>query len=222
MHWIPARLKELGKTGADLAKALGLNNKQRAYAIWTPDKKTGKTRKINIEEAGPLSSFLQLPLEEILMKMGRPEVLARHGTVIGAPDMHPRIAANPDENGVHFRAARAERGRWGGFMLYGDGSEVGAATLFYIKVIDEKNEPVYRLRDRLTIDPGYPIITGEDCVFSTDAWPPTGGFCVIARLLRDTPDTWFCQSIVGAEKFELDRAEFKTAWPIVRRERPAT
>jgi transcriptional regulator with XRE-family HTH domain len=128
---------------------------------------------------------------------------------------------------VLYRTIPMRRGERDGFMLYAQkaGETIRPSSLafsqnaFSIKVLDEKLEPVYRRRDTLLIDPDYHIIIGEDCLFAAEGWE-SGGFSVIARLLERTEDLWKCRSLSTGELFELQRAEFKHAWPIMDRYRP--
>lgn len=220
MRWIKDRLDDLKKTGDGLAMAMGLRNKQRAYAIWTPDRRTGKTRKVQTHEVPALAAYLELSTEEVMKRLGLPDAYARHGTVISNAEPHGTGHPKPTPDALLFRTARAAGGQGDGFMLYGDGVDANTPKRFSFRVIDDKYDPVYRVRDTLTIDPMYPIIVGEDCVFSADTWPPTGGLCVIARLLRETSAAWLCRPITGGEEFQLARTDFKNAWAIVGRTRP--
>jgi hypothetical protein len=218
MHWLLERLEEIGKTPTELARHLGVG-KQRLYAIYTPDKKTKKTRKIQPGEWEPIAAFLGWTLKE-LHDRAAGAVVADRGTSVSLGGA-AIVTDRPNADGLKFRSIRAKQDRWEGFMLYADEPISQTPKAFEINVLDDKNEPVYRLRDTLVIDPNYPITLEEDCVFTTSNWPPKGGFCIIARLIRDTATTWFCKAIASGEAFELDRAEFPNAWAIIGRRRPA-
>lgn len=218
MHWLLQRLEEIGKTPTELARHLDVK-KQRVYEIYTPNKKTKKTRRIQEPEWEPMASFLGWDVKELHAR-ARGQLIAAHGTSVsfGGPATLPD---RPPADGLKFRSVRGKYDRLEGFMLYAEGTSNSQPHPFQINVLDDRNEPVYRLRDRLTVDPNYQITTGEDCVFSTDTWPPAGGFCIIARLVRETLTAWVCKSLSSNESFELDRAIFPQAWAITERRRPA-
>jgi hypothetical protein len=221
-HWLLQRLEQIGKTPTELARhmAVGLKRnfaKQRVYEIYTPNKH-GKLRRIQQDEWAPLAAFLGWTVEE-LEAQARGFVIAARGTNVSMGGV-ATVTDRPTADGLKFRSVRGKRGDREGFMLYADEAAGDQPKAFYINVLDDKNEPVYRVRDTLVVDPNYEITIGEDCVFTTGAWPPNGGFCIIARLLRETPKTWLCKAIGDGETFELDRAEFPTVWAIIERRRP--
>lgn len=91
-----------------------------------------------------------------------------------------------------------------------------AGKAFAIKVIDRENEPVYRLRDRVLVNPDDPVMEGDDCLFG-DLKPPPGAESVIGRLIRSTPTLWIIEQYAAKGERELPRKKYPNAWPLVGR-----
>lgn len=90
---------------------------------------------------------------------------------------------------------------------------------FCFKVIGRENEPVYRLRDRLWVNPDEPLDEGEDCLFLKDPDNIEGGHAIIARLVRIADRLWTIVQHADRSERAISRREWKHAWVIVGRER---
>lgn len=89
---------------------------------------------------------------------------------------------------------------------------------FSFTVPGAENAPVYKPGDRVTVDPSQPLEVGDNCLFLRQPECAGGSEAVLGRLLRFTAVNWIVEQHAGDEHL-LPRAEWTTAWPVVRRQR---
>lgn len=222
MNWLKQRLNELGITGADFGRAIGVP-KARVYEMQRGD------RRLQPKEIGPAARTLKWTEAELVARLeGRTPAADTRGRSLEA-DILQRIPLRRDDAGltalVVYRTAPGERGRSGDFMLRAErvGEVVRPEFLrfsekaFAAKVLDDRNAPAYRRRDLVLVDPDSPPIEDEDCLFTADPAAPDGAGSVIGCLISSTATCWKIRQYGTRGERELPRAEFPNAWPIVGR-----
>lgn len=222
MDWLKARLSAVGLTGADFAKALGLP-KSRVYEM-----QSGK-RRLQPKEIAPAAHALKMTEAELLAAIeGRSRPAGTNGRdhEIDIGSIRPlRQGDTPPPPLVIYRTAQGERSRQGDFMLYAErAGETDrpeflrfSGKAFAARILGGENNPAYRPRDLVLVDPDTPLIEGEDCLFTGNVNDPNGALSVIACLISSTGKAWITRQYGVKGERELQRAEFPNAWPIVGR-----
>jgi SOS-response transcriptional repressor LexA len=213
MDWLKKRLKEIGKTGAGLARALG-TSKQRIYEMYRGD------RRFQQDEIARAARFLEWTEAELLARIeGR-----RAYSVSKVSEKVPPPASDKTLTPlVLYRAVPSHTARQAGYMLQAEqigeiarpGDLEFSPKAFAVKLLDASCEPAYRFLDTLLVDPEDPLVEGEDCIFTADKEEPSGGHCVIARLKRSTDTAWITRGFTSEEELPLPRSEFPYCWPII-------
>lgn len=93
-----------------------------------------------------------------------------------------------------------------------------AEKAFATKVVSADNEPVYKLRDTLLVNPDETPVDGDDCVFSGAEATSAGAPAIIGCLIRATPALWIIRQYAVKTDRELPRREWPNAWRIVGRQ----
>lgn len=222
MDWLKARLSEVGLTGVDFARALGLP-KSRVYEM-----QSGK-RRLQPSEITPAARALQWTEAELLARLeGRIQSAARsrNDHDIDIKSIRPlRQGDIPPPPLVIYRTAQASRGSHGDFMLYaeraGDTDRPEflrfSGKAFAARILDDRNTPAYRRRDLVLVDPETPPIESEDCLFTADPASKDGAESVVACLISSTGKSWITRQYGVKGDRELSKADFPNAWPIVGR-----
>lgn len=222
MDWLKSRLEELGISGADFARALGLP-KSRVYEM-----QSGK-RRLQPSEIGPAARALRMSEAELLALIeGRTSTAGKNGAYheIDIRSIRPlRQGDTPPPPLVIYRTAQGERGRHGDFMLYAErAGETDrpeflrfSGKAFAARILGGENNPAYRPRDLVLVDPDTPTIDGEDCLFTGNVEAPEGAASVIACLVSSTAKSWITRQYGVKGERELAKTEFPNAWPIVGR-----
>ncbi len=89
---------------------------------------------------------------------------------------------------------------------------------FATKVVSADNEPVYKLRDTLLVNPDETPVDGDDCVFSGVEDPSGVAPAIIGCLIRATASLWIIRQYAVKADRELSRREWPHAWRIVGRQ----
>jgi hypothetical protein len=222
MDWLKPRLAAVGLTGADFAKALGLP-KSRVYEM-----QSGK-RRLQPNEIAPAARLLRMSEAELLALIeGRSGTAGKNGGYhdIDIGSIRPlRQGDTPPAPLVIYRTAQGERGRQGDFMLYAvragqtDRPEFlrFSGKAFAARILGDENNPAYRPRDLVLVDPDTPSIDGEDCLFTGNVEDPKGSLSVVACLVSSTAKMWITRQYGVKGERELAKSEFPHAWPIVGR-----
>lgn len=226
MDWLKGRLRELGKTGADFGRALGVP-KSRVYEMQRGE------RRLQPDEIGNAARFLQLSEAELIARLeGRTDHRTKTAGNGASRNEIDISSIRPIRQGdislpplLIYRTAMGELGRQGGFMLRAE--RVGEVArpeflrfsekAFAARVLDDRNAPAYRRRDAVLVDPDTPPIEGEDCLFTADPYGPGGAFSIIGCLVSSTTTCWRIRQYAVKGTKELPRSEFPNAWPIVGR-----
>jgi hypothetical protein len=223
MRWMQVRLRHLGKSGAALARHLGIP-RERVYEMFA-----GK-RRLQQKEIGPTARFLEWSEAELIAHVeGRVLNETNKQTAQGAlqqiaPIQQP-LADNTLPPLVLYKTAQTlDTGR-GEFMLLAQRTDEVprpfflkfSTKAFAVRVLNDRMEPAYRRWDTLIIDPDSPMIDGEDCLFTDNPESPGGGLSVIARLISSTDGHWSVHQYGTKQDLDLPKAEFPQAWPIVGR-----
>lgn len=217
MDWIRERLKELGKSGAEFGRALGVA-KQRVYEMQRGD------RKLQPDEIGPAARFLDLPEAEVVARLEGRLPRKDHNVATRARELL-HAGDTPTRPLLIYRTTPVERGRQDGFMLRAE--RVGecerpdflrfSEKAFAAKVLDDKNAPAYRRRDLVLVDPDSPPIDGEDCLFTDNPDDPLGAHSVLGCLIRSTVALWIIRQYALKGERELTKTAYPNAWPIAGR-----
>lgn len=213
MDWLKKRLRELGKSGAALGRAIGAS-KQRIYEMYDGD------RRFQQDEIARAARFLEWTESELLARIEGRRIFPTSKVGEKVP---PPASDKTLDPLVLYRAVPTHTVRRAGYMLQAEqiGEITRPATLefspkaFAVKLLDDSCEPAYRLLDVLLVDPDDPLIEGEDCIFTTDEDEPSGGHVVIARLIRSTELVWVTRGFSSKDETELPIKEFPFAWPII-------
>jgi hypothetical protein len=220
MDWLRQRLKELGVSGADFGRALGVP-KARVYEMQRGD------RKLQPNEIGPAARALRWTEAELVARLE-----GRNPRPLGTDHEVDIAGARPlqrDDRSLRalviYRTAANEKGHQGDFMLRAEhaGEVVRPDFLrfsekaFAAKVLDDRNTPAYRRRDVILVDPDSPPIEDEDCLFTGNFEAAGGAGSVIGCLVSSTASCWKVRQYGMRGERELPRSEFPNAWPIVGR-----
>lgn len=216
MDWLKPRLKEIHKTGAELARVLGIA-KARVYEMSRGD------RQFQADEIERAARFLEWTEAELLAR------IAGRAPTVQKSDIEGRMSLRRDGAELPpllvWKSAAGGSGQGGAFMLSRSTADAiarpdfleFAEKAFATRVVSADNEPVYRPRDTLLIDPEEEPILDDDCVFSftpdAKGWAPA----VIGRLIRSTPTMWIIRQYAVEGERELPRKTWPNAWRIVGR-----
>jgi hypothetical protein len=226
MEWLKPRLRELNKSGAGLARALG-KPKERVYEMQRGD------RRLQAEEVPAAARYLEMSEQELL-------------AIITGEPVPPSAIFDPSPPADTSSSTKSQFGRklpplviwkvvphlgsrFGGFMLIAekDGELPRSSDLEYnkkafaFKVIDDANKAVYKQRDRLVVDPELTPAPDDDCIFAASMPTNRGALAVVGNLIRSTDDLWIISQYAAPEtEIELSRHDYPHAWPIVERHRP--
>lgn len=219
MEWLTVRLREIHKTGAGLARALGVP-KPRVYEM-----QKGK-RRLQAAEIPAAARYLEMSEPELIAAIGGgalPPSSVYEGqfptSTFASQGGHRRSPL------IVWRAASHIGARFGGFMLLAEKEgEVPRPDFlefnkraFAFKVIDDSNSPVYNQRDHLLIDPETTPLPEEDCLF-TDGIPEVrGALSVVGKLVRSTDSVWVIRQYASKTDSNLPKSTFPNAYPIVGR-----
>ena len=219
MRWLRSRLVEIGKTGADFARALQIPT-SRVYEMMA------EKRRLQPTEVGRAARFLEMTEAELVARLeGRDlnEIKKQ------ADESLPQVGGNnrqpysdiSERPLVLYRSVLLD-GRRGSFMLHREPTDEVPRPFFLkfsyqafaIKVQDDANYPMYRRWDTVIIDPAGSTVINEDHLFTQDL-DPEGVLSVIGCLKQSTGTHWIVHLYGTKQDQELTKAEFPRAWPIV-------
>lgn len=137
------------------------------------------------------------------------------------PNTHTDTIENSTEGLIVWHSASG--GRTGGTLVYNQ-RKAGLTTrpgflsfqklAFAYRAADDQNAPVYKTRDTILVDPESPAVAGDDCLFvkadADDPWEVE-----VCNLVRMTPTHWIVRQYSKPKEYELARAVYPQAWPIV-------
>ena len=222
MLWLKQRIRQLDKSGAQLARALGLP-KERVYEMYV-----GK-RRLQAEEIGPTARFLEWTEADIIARLeGRILNETNNRVVQSSPQVNENesqplgdITGTPLV--IYRTVTITDRGR-GSFMLFQEPiDEVPrpfflkfSTKAFGVKILDDSNSPVYKRWDTVLVDPAGSMAEGEDHIF-TENLGTAGGQSVIGCLKSSTATHWTVHHYNSKRDQDLPRSQYPNAWPIVGR-----
>lgn len=208
LDWLKKQLERPGYSQRGLAAAMGLDPAAVSRML------RGR-RKISTDEVPVIEAYLGVASEtqqtvHVPGTSGR-EPLRRVGAVLPALLM--------------WKAANGDGGRLGAFVLsrsrdgeaYRPDFLEHAELAFATKVVTKDNEPVYRLRDTILVNPEDTPDDYDDCVFTSEHDKPGSSPAVIAQLVRSTLHLWIIHQYAHKGERELSRKDFPKAWRIVGR-----
>lgn len=218
MDWLKKRISDLGKTGVGFARALNIP-KPRVYEMFK-----GK-RALQIEEVPAAAKFLEMSEAELIA------LVRGNGMPAEGQKSDTSALMNVHSNGrrlpplIVWKTTAAGSGRGGAFVLSNEkAGEVGrpdvlefAEKAFAAKVVTAENDPAYRLRDVVWVNPEEPPVDGDDCLFTADPTTRPGAQTVIGKLVRRTSSQWIIVQYAIKGEQELNRREYPNAWLIVGR-----
>jgi SOS-response transcriptional repressor LexA len=234
-EWIALRLRELGRSQKDLARALGVEP-PRITEIVRGD------RRVQAAEWQPLAEFLELAITEVAANLGvalgsrRPEsdsgspALARERSTGSSRPIPNRALEAPA--GFATVAARdlpiygaAEGG--GGVMIldnapieYGErpANLLGVRGAFGVYIVNESMAPAYEQGDKVHVHPGRPVKPGRDALFIAETDDGTR-HAMVKRLVKVTDKAWKVQQFNPPRTFDLLRKTWQRAFRVVGSER---
>lgn len=218
MPWLRPRLRAVNATASDLARHLDLPP-VRVYEMIN-----GK-RKFQPGETEKTASFLKISEDQLVALIeGR---IDADDVSIGEVSAIP-WTNDTGQTALLMRATISSHGFWT-LHVQGDWDEkihpmlaVFPSTAFAIVVQDERNNPVYRARDCILIDPNLPVSPGDDVVLSSvTSLDSTHLPKVVAGQLTKMSETaWSLkQYAIGTERV-FSRLRLPAAWRIVSRFSP--
>lgn len=220
MDWLKTRIAEIGKTGVGLAAALGVP-KARVYEMYS-----GK-RKLQLNEVPAAAKYLEIPEDELIalaIRSGTPpsSFHKRETFSTGTPNMRGKRLPPL----IVWKTSAGGSGRGGAFVLSNEkAGEAGrpdvlefVESAFAAKVVNQDNDPAYRVRDLVWINPEEPPLDGDDCLFTSDPAAVGGSDAIIGKLIRRTSSQWIISQYAVKGEQELNRREYPSAWLIVGRQ----
>jgi hypothetical protein len=214
MPWLRQRLRAVNATATDLARHLEIAP-ARVYEMIKGQ------RQFQPREIEKVASFLKID-EAQLVKLikGRVDV---EDVSINTVNAVPWV--NVSEKSVRLlRTTIAPHGRW---RLHGAKAERTrrpdftrfSVFAFAIVVQDERNNPVFRVRDRILIDPESPVSPGDDVVLSSvgeiDIYEDM--YVIPGLLTKISESTWSLKQYAGIVERTFSKRQFPNAWKIVSR-----
>lgn len=215
MPWLRQRLRAVNATSADLARHLRIPP-ARVYEMIKGQ------RQFQPHEIAAAASFLKIG-EGQFRRLIDGDIAAEEVSIDGE-------AAVPwaDRNGLAVPMLRATLGPHGRWLLHVADS-VGALarpdfirfsmTAFAIVVQDDRNNPVYRARDRILVDPETPVSPGDDVVLSTGSVAPSPAFpqLILGQLTKANETAWSLKQYGNGYERPFPIVQFRNAWKIVSR-----
>jgi len=220
MDWLKKRIGALGKTGIGLARALGIP-KARVYEMYT-----GK-RQLQLSEVKAAARYLEMTEQELIALTEKSTAAAPfslQNEIIGASFPTSRGRRLPAL--IVWKTSAGGSGRGGAFVLSNEkAGEVGRPDVlefvekaFAAKVVTPDNDPAYRQRDVIWVNPEEPPLDGDDCLFTNDPRASGGAQSVIGKLVRRTSSQWIITQYAIKGEQELNKREYPNAWLIVGRQ----
>lgn len=197
--WLDARLRELGKSKIDLARALGINNSRVHELI-------AGTRRVQLDEIDPMSRFLEWTRPQTLAMLSGVEGGASEVTVVttelgydGTTDL-PVFAA-VDMGGGLFTVSEAP-------VRFSERppSLRRIKSAYAVFCVHDAMSPAYERGDLLIIDPTEPVAPGHNVLF-TDR---QGNKC-IRRLVEILPESWRVKQFNPARTYSLPIKDWPSA-----------
>jgi hypothetical protein len=210
MTWMKERLTEVGKRPIDLARHLNIPP-SRVYEMLKGE------RRIQPREIPLIATFLNMTSQQIV----------GHLNVTDATPPVPVFSADaPLGPLVVWRGARGGDGGW---IVFNEvAGEVArqdflafSKSAFATMVIDALNEPVYRVRDRIVIDPASPCAIGDDCFLMNapeTVKPGDGTPAIMGRLVKEEAQHWQLEQYASPGKpIRVPKSKCGACFPIVGR-----
>jgi hypothetical protein len=184
MNWLKSRLMEAGRKPIELARHLGIPP-SRVYEMLKGE------RKIQPREIPKVASFLSLsPAQLVVLMAGGNgiQVASTTPTDAGLEGPLTVLRANRNQLNGEWTVYKDKAGEVTrpDFMAY-------APRAFAITVVDDANSPVYRVRDKVLVDPDTPIGIGDDCLLVSDFVEGSGASALLGRLVKDDEKYWTLQ-----------------------------
>lgn len=213
MDWLKPRLRDLGKTGAGLAKALNIP-KSRVYEMQRGD------RRLQLDEVEAAARYLEMAESELLR-------LVEPGSAIMGGQIHQAITKPPFGRTlpplIVWKSLPPPQGRPGGIMLRAqkDGEVPRPEYLEYsekafaLKVLDDANAPVFRPRNKVVIDPETTALPGEDCYLGSLPTDGKDARAILGTLVRSTAALWIITQHNRRGEIEVPKSEYPSAWAVV-------
>jgi hypothetical protein len=178
-------------------------------------------RQFQPREIEKVASFLKIG-EEQLVKLIKGRVQVED---VSIDTVNAVPWTNVSERSVRLlHTTLAPHGRW---LLHVAKSERArrpeltrfSVLAFAIVVQDERNNPVFRARDRILIDPKSPVSPGDDVVLSSvgdvEMWEDM--YVIPGLLTKMSEATWSLKQYAGISERSFSKRQFPSAWKIVSR-----
>jgi hypothetical protein len=210
MLWLKKAISDAGKRPIDLARYLHLPP-ARVYEMLKGE------RRIQPREIPLIATFLNVPPQQIVGHLNVTDDIPAGPALSSDSPLGPLVV---------WRGARSGEGGW---IVYNEiAGEVArpeflafSKLAFATMVIDALNEPVYRVRDRVLVDPGRPVAAGDDCFLMNpveSVQPGEGTAACIGRLIKEEAQAWVLEHYTAPGKpIKALKAKFAACYPIVGR-----
>lgn len=219
MDWLKKRIRALDKTGVGFARALGIP-KSRVYEMYRGD------RQLQVDEIKAAARYLEMTDDELIALSEKggtvPSTFHDAAAFEGRRDLSRSKRLPPL---IVWKTSAGGGGRGGAFVLSNEkAGEVGRPDVlefvekaFAAKVVNQDNDPAYRLRDVIWVNQEEPPLDGDDCLFTNDPRSSGGAQTIIGKLIRRTSSQWIITQYAVKGEQELNRRDFPNAWLIMGR-----
>lgn len=200
--WIDARLKELGKTKVDLARALGVGPARINDIV-------NGTRRIQLGEVDPIARFLEWPGQAVIDRIaGKANPGSEVVPLDVGLDYNPKLRDLPVHGAVDMGA--------GQFTVteepvdYIDRSPAlrGNKHAYGLYCTQDEMSPAYDRGDTFIVDPTKPIAPGSDVLFIR-----TDGHRCVRRIVEITTTHYRVRQFNPPKTQTLPMAE----WPVAQK-----
>jgi transcriptional regulator with XRE-family HTH domain len=198
--YLAAKLRETGRTGRDLSKVLGIAE-SRVSALVKGE------RRLLAKEVDKVARFLGVEPADLLAGMSAP------APADSVPALPPRKSGT-----ITTYQVDAIGGGVGVIDREPVPAPLGPTNLeaFGLRIGDDSNDPVYRARDTVIVDPGLPARPGDDVVISS-ATIGGGSRVAVGRLDGRDDSQWRIRFYLDDVIRQFPRAQFPRCLPIVAR-----
>ncbi len=216
MPWLRQRLRAIDATATDFARNLEIAP-ARVYEMIKGQ------RQLQAHELPKAATFLRIS-EACLIELLGGRIEAKDVSINATTEALPWASTAEKPVPLLF-ATLATNGRW--LLRAPQEGRPGPredfirfpVTAFAIVVQDERNSPVYRVADRILVDPESVALAGDDVVLSSaNTLNDHRDLHVIPGHLERTSETaWFIRQYAIGQEHPYAKRQFPSAWKIVGR-----
>lgn len=201
--WIDARLKDLGKSKAGLARALGVGPARINEIV------SGE-RRIQLGEVDPLARFLEWPGQAVIERVaGKAEPGAEVVPLDVDLDYNPKLRDLPVYGAVDMGAGHFTISDEPVDFIDRSPALRGNKRAYGLYCTQDEMSPAYDRGDTFIVDPTKPVAPGSDALFIR-----TDGHRCVRRVLDITPTAYKVRQFNPPKNQTLPMSEWTTAQKI--------